>query len=281
MAFCGKCGAQISDYSSFCSGCGTPVNPQKNADPTRPGISPAASPNRTYKINITETLFRPFKDPRWIQKTLIGGLIALIPLIGGIFLQGYIWLYCRRVISGNFEMPEWDDWGEMLRRGFGVLVIGLIYAVIPLLIALLLGGITGIGVASLMDNPSAVCGVCIIPLMVILALIFLCFFFYPLSLTVYAGEKNLSAAFDFPRFGRIIATHFVEYVTCYLALFVSCFAVMIGTWLISIVLLMIICLGWIALLLISGAAGLTIGLMATSTFGEFYRLRVKRIYHAK
>jgi hypothetical protein len=47
------------------------------------------------------------------------------------------------------------------------------------------------------------------------------------------------------------------------------------TFIIGFVLAFIPCLGWIALMLVSGAAGLTIGLMATSTFGEFYRLRVK------
>jgi hypothetical protein len=273
MAFCAKCGTQLNEGAVFCSVCGTQVNPPINPSPVSV-IPPNSSFNSDGKINVMETVFRPFKDARWIQKILLGGLIALIPFIGGIFLQGFTWIFCRRVISRNHDLPEWNEWGEMLRRGFGVFVIGLCYAIIPIIAALLLG-LTGGGIVSLMKNPSAVCGVCLIPVLVLLIVIFLSFFFYPLSLTSYAGEGIMSAAFDFSRFWVIVSTHFVEYLSCYLAIFVSFVIVMAGTIIISFVLVLIPCLGWIALMLVSGAAGLTISLMATSTFGEFYRLRVK------
>jgi hypothetical protein len=277
MAFCAKCGTKLAEGAAFCTICGTAAGaaPDAGIPPMPPPIPEPAGNNQ---INITETLFRPFQDSRWLQKLLLGGLIALIPLLGALINQGYTWLYCRRVISRNFALPEWDDWGEMLSRGFGVFVIGLVYAIVPLIAGLALG-LAGGGVTALTRSPSAAAtalfGSCLVPLLVVLVLSLFCFFFYPMSLTRYAGTGDFGAAFEFGRIWDVISANFTEYLLCYLAVFVAAILIFMASSLVSFVLLLIPCLGWIALVLLSGSLWLMLGTMATSTFGEFYRLRSK------
>jgi hypothetical protein len=277
MVFCAKCGTKLAEGAAFCAICGTVAGaaPDAGIPPIAPPIPEPAGNNQ---VNITETLFRPFQDSRWLQKILLGGLIALIPLLGALINQGYTWLYCRRIISRNFALPEWDDWGEMLSRGFGVFAIGLVYAIVPLIAGLALG-LAGGGMTALTRSPSAAAtalfGSCLVPLMVMLVLSLFCFFFYPMSLTSYAGTGNFGAAFEFGRMWDVISANFAEYLLCYLAVFVAAVLIILASSLVSFVLALIPCLGWIALIILMGSLGLVLGMMATSTFGEFYRLRSK------
>ena len=277
MAICGKCGHQLGEGAAFCGICGTAAGatPDAGIPPLPP---PIPEPVGNGQFNITETLFRPFQDSRWLQKFLLGGVIALIPLLGTLINHGYIWLYCRRVISRNFALPEWDDWGEMLSRGFGVFVIGLVYAIVPLIVGLALG-LAGGGLTTWMRNPAAAVtalfGGCLVPLMVVMLLSLFCFFFYPISLTRYAGTGEFGAAFEFGRLWEVISANFGEYLMCYLAVFVAAVLMLLAASLVSFVLALIPCLGWIALIVLMGSLGLVLGTMATSTFGEFYRLRSK------
>jgi len=277
MAICGKCGNQLGEGAAFCTVCGTAVGatPDAGLPPLPPPIPETAGNNQ---VNITETLFRPFQDARWLQKLLLGGVIALIPLLGALITQGYTWLYCRRVIGRNFALPEWDDWGEMLGRGFGVFVIGLVYAIVPLIVGLALG-LAGGGMAAWMRDPAAALtglfGSCLVPLLVVLVLSLFCFFFYPMSLMRYAGTGEFGAAFEFGRLWDVVSANFGEYLMCYLAVFVAAVLMLLAASLVSVALGMIPCLGWIAMIVLMGSLGLALGTMATSTFGEFYRLRSK------
>ncbi len=74
-----------------------------------------------------------WRDPRFRQKWLIGGLVASIPLVNILFL-GYVMRYIRRLRQGDdIELPEWDEWGELLNDGLEMLGLILIYLGIPLL----------------------------------------------------------------------------------------------------------------------------------------------------
>ena len=76
-----------------------------------------------------------FKDPRWPEKILIPGLVALIPIVGVIVDMGWALEIQRRVMRADPEpLPELQ-FGKNLRDGAYMLVIGLIYS-IPLWILL-------------------------------------------------------------------------------------------------------------------------------------------------
>lgn len=69
------------------------------------------------------------KDPDWVKKVLIGGLMVLIPIIGWLLLIGYGVAIVRRVYEGNDTLlPAWDDWGNRLTQGLIFFVGSLIWS---------------------------------------------------------------------------------------------------------------------------------------------------------
>jgi hypothetical protein len=59
-----------------------------------------------------------FEDPNWLKKSLIGGALLLIPIVGWFIVGGY-WMRVMRVAySGkDVPLPEWDELGEDFALG--------------------------------------------------------------------------------------------------------------------------------------------------------------------
>ncbi len=78
-----------------------------------------------------ELLSFPFKDARWQNKMLIGGLLALtgfvlLPLM--LFLNGYGLRILRHTIrEGQPTLPEWDNWGDLFLDGLRAVVVFFVY----------------------------------------------------------------------------------------------------------------------------------------------------------
>src|SRR6266545_1875945 len=75
-----------------------------------------------------------FEDEEWVSKVLLGGLIALIPLIGQITVVGYSLKVAQNVAQGNPRpLPTWSEFGDHLMRGLYEFVIRLVYA-LPIIV---------------------------------------------------------------------------------------------------------------------------------------------------
>ncbi|MGD9145422.1 MAG: DUF4013 domain-containing protein, partial [Anaerolineae bacterium] len=91
-----------------------------------------------------------FEDDAWITKLLLAAAILLlgvlfswlllIPLILALaLLGGYGVAITRQVIGGELnKLPEWDDWGALIADGLKVIVVGIVYALPLIIIALCL-----------------------------------------------------------------------------------------------------------------------------------------------
>lgn len=78
----------------------------------------------------------PFKDPDWIKKIAIAGVINIIPLLGQIAVLGWTILLAKRVIAGEeFPMPDWGEASEIFTAGLKAFAIGFIYA-LPVMIVM-------------------------------------------------------------------------------------------------------------------------------------------------
>lgn len=87
-----------------------------------------------------------FEDPEWLRKLGIGVLVALVgilfsPILIGlvplIMLLGYSLDTLRNVADGHERpMPEWEDWGGFLSRGFKLVAALFVWA-LPMLLALI------------------------------------------------------------------------------------------------------------------------------------------------
>ena len=70
------------------------------------------------------------KDEAWLKKVLVGGLLLLIPLIGGLIMYGFGVRIVRNVLAGEPNpLPEWDDIGGDLSRGFFVWLGTIIWSI--------------------------------------------------------------------------------------------------------------------------------------------------------
>lgn len=86
-------------------------------------------------------------DPEWLRKLLLGCLMLLgsflvVPLL---IVLGYELELVKAAACGeDLRLPEWDDIGGKIRKGAGLLFVGIVYA-LPLL--LILGGTIALGLA--------------------------------------------------------------------------------------------------------------------------------------
>jgi len=71
----------------------------------------------------------PFKDPDWLKKLAVAGLIFLIPIIGWLYLFGWGLEITRQIVKGEpVEIPG-TDFGKFVTRGLKVWVVGIVYAI--------------------------------------------------------------------------------------------------------------------------------------------------------
>ncbi|TMC81710.1 MAG: DUF4013 domain-containing protein, partial [Chloroflexi bacterium] len=67
----------------------------------------------------------PFRDPDWLNKILIMGLIQLIPIVGGINGLGWMLATLDRLRAGDEKLPPANF--DYLLRGVHLFVVYLVY----------------------------------------------------------------------------------------------------------------------------------------------------------
>ena len=89
----------------------------------------AAAP--TFSLNYEEAVRAMFKDPDWLKKIAIGALFSFLGfiLIGSIIVQGYLLAYGERVARAEPRpLPEWEDFGELMRKGLLGFLVVIVYS---------------------------------------------------------------------------------------------------------------------------------------------------------
>lgn len=77
----------------------------------------------------------PFRDPEWIEKILIIGLIGLIPIVGGINAAGWMMATIRKLRAGEERLPPGNF--DYLWPGFQLFVVLLVYYLVLFAVAAL------------------------------------------------------------------------------------------------------------------------------------------------
>jgi len=78
----------------------------------------------------------PFRDPDWLNKVLIMGLIQLIPIVGGINGLGWMLAAIDRLRAGDEKLPPANF--DYLGRGVQLFVVYLVYYLALALICVVL-----------------------------------------------------------------------------------------------------------------------------------------------
>ncbi len=75
---------------------------------------------------------RLFSDRNWLKKCAIGLLLSVFPVVNFVAL-GYVYRIFRAGKRGEeFSLPEWDDLKGLFLDGLRLLVIGLVFAALPI-----------------------------------------------------------------------------------------------------------------------------------------------------
>lgn len=160
-------------------------------------------------MNIERSIKFVFEDSRWSTKLLIGVLMALLSvfIIPGLMLTGYMIAIIRRVMTGDKQpLPEWNDWGKLLRDGLLVTIALFLYSLPFLLILGLIFGATGVlGALTGSDSDLFTAGlfgafglVACLTLLVAIVMLFIT----PAVYIQYAIKDDFGACF---RFGEVFA----------------------------------------------------------------------------
>lgn len=86
---------------------------------------------------VSEAVQYPSTGEDWLQTILIGGILSFLGflLIPILFVYGYLMGVIRKTHQGEQEPPTFGDWGKLLVDGAQAFVIGLLYMLIPLVVA--------------------------------------------------------------------------------------------------------------------------------------------------
>lgn len=68
-----------------------------------------------------------FKDPAWLGKVVVQGLITIIPIVGWIATAGWLMLAFENARNGRYQLPEA---GFHLERGIAIFGVYVIYGIV-------------------------------------------------------------------------------------------------------------------------------------------------------
>ncbi|MFC7028280.1 DUF4013 domain-containing protein [Halomicroarcula sp. GCM10025324] len=148
-----------------------------------------------------EAINYPRNGDSAIKNLAIGGLLLLFSflLVPAFLVLGYILRALRMVMDGEEELPEFDEWGELLTDGLQVFAIGFVYALIPALIATVAviasGASIGLGGDSAAGGLAA--GLIFLVTSLVLFVVSLALaYVLPAAVVAFAREDRLGAAFS-------------------------------------------------------------------------------------
>jgi hypothetical protein len=221
-------------------------------------------------MDVNKSIRYVMEDKQWISKLVIGALMSILGflIVPALILQGYIVKIIRHVMNGNWDsLPEWEDWGELLRDGFFVTVAQFVYT-LPFIILMIVSGLATGGLASITgsEDVAAVAatggGLLMLCLIILIAIAFL--FLTPAILIQYAIKDDFGATFRFGEVFDIIRNNMADILVAFLVTLVAAFAVSIIIGVLSI----IPCLGWIAAFVIGLAVGPYISYVGAHLYGQ-------------
>ena len=210
-------------------------------------------------------------DKQWISKLLIGAVMSVLSflIVPALILQGYLVKLVRQVMGGDDDrLPEWMDWGNLLRDGFFVTVGQLIWALPMILLLTIVGAVTG-GLGSVLDSSgdmvaAATTGAGLLMACLVLLTVIAFLFLTPALLIQYARTDEFGSLFRFSEVFDIIRGNMADILIAFLVSVVAVLAITVVTGVISIV----PCLGWIAAALIGLAMGPYIQFVTGHLYGQ-------------
>lgn len=191
----------------------------------------------------------PSQDWKKVVELGVFALLSMV-IIGILFLPGYVLRTLKATLAGSDELPEFDDWGEMIVDSLKVIVVSIVYSIIPAIVILIgiFGSIASMQNLGTLMSPAAafglLSGVAIIG--VILWILFALFQTMAIAnMALY--DSDLGAAFRFSEILDLISSiGWVDYIIWFVVMIIL--AIVVGV--IASVLGIIPIVGWFILIFI-------------------------------
>ncbi len=147
-------------------------------------------------MDFGSALTYPQRDPEWIRKTLIGGVLSIIP-IANFIPVGHMLAIAEDVSEGGgAALPPWDQLGGYFKKGLGVAVISLVLMA-PAVLLLVCGYGLGLGLIAATGGgvDEATINIVMIGVQcVVFGLALICTLFVPAALSEYVITGRVGAA---------------------------------------------------------------------------------------
>ncbi len=181
-------------------------------------------------MDIGRAITYVFQDPQWLKKVLIGGLLIFIPIIGWLIIGGYWLRVIRQVAQGNdVPLPEWNDFGGDLVRGFKGFVVYVVWALPVIVLAVCTGALGAVGESTGSDAAAATAAILAIAgncLSFLLSLVIA--FFQPLFYSRLAVSEQIADGLAFGAIFSEVPGRFVDLLVVLLVAFVISLAAVFG-----------------------------------------------------
>jgi hypothetical protein len=220
-------------------------------------------------VQIAKAFTFPFEDSRWLPKSLIGWLVSLVPILNFAW-YGYAINVLKNVEAGQERpLPEWDDFGAKFVAGLWIFLASLIFALPVMLLACFYT--VPVLFASNSDNQSVLnalgaAGIAVSCIIIVYAL--LLSFLYPAVFINFSRKGTFGSCFEFKEIFRIMTANIGKYLAAWGMTLVWGIAIFAIASLISTVLLVIPCIGWVVAWVISGIASIWSTLVGAHLFGQ-------------
>ena len=219
-------------------------------------------------MDIMKSFTYMFEDRRWISKLLLGYLVSLVPILN-FALTGYVTQTIKNVERKEPEpLPEWDEFGKFFKNGFFMTVAAFVYS-LPLIVISGLSVFPAYMTENGWDSGRAVlagAGILVGCLALLYAL--------ALSLILPAANINLArketfeSVFEIREFFRIIRENSSDYLTAWVMTIVWAIALGILVSVLYVILVFIICVGWLAMFFVGAIVTVAVPLIYAHLFGQ-------------
>lgn len=224
-------------------------------------------------MDIGKSFSFPFEDERWLSKSVIGAIVAIVPIVNFAWL-GYLIELLRAVMAGTPKpLPEWGNFGEKWVKGLLLTFASMIYAIPALILACIpltmLGGLSATQESNLSDQLGGLlAGVGGIFGCLILVYSLFLTFILPAIYINYARNSTFSALFEFGRIIKIATDELGKYVTAWLVSLLAGIVVGLVVGILTALVGWIPCVGWALAWLVSAVGSVYIFYIYGHLFGQ-------------
>ncbi len=183
--------------------------------------------------------------------------IAIALIFIGLFIQGYVGQWIKNILNKDLDLPVWKNWKELIKVGFGMLVVSIIYCLLPYLIYI-------ISMYAFGEESIVFAVIDILINLVLIALIP----FIAIAIIHYIDKKSISVAFDLKFVWREFKSKISNYIIAFCVYFAVCLVLIIVA-VISVIALISVGVALTSIFVMANDLVILMGIFVGIIFGLF------------